>query len=295
MSDYDPNEPPLGWEPDQEPQHDAFVQSVSLSGLPASAGDIPLNLDFPNWMQDNQGMYPLCHAHMSTGCAELLAGLESNGQFPQYSRFATAIWDLIMDGGDARAPAGASIGGSLKTGIKNGYADEKLMPYLSDTVHWTNGIHEEVKQNAALHHYDSVVPGIRDYRSLDAALTSGRCVVGFGLYWTTGWDAVQNTDTLSYMPGGRVRGGHAILAAGWKTVGGDRWPMIHNSHATWGVRRRCAVAPKVWDRILDPRSSPFGAFAITNIKLDDANPQPLDWASWLNAQQFTSGGEVQWW
>ena len=288
----------LGWSPDLESQHSSDIAALSLAdgSLPCSSlapSDTPLNLD-PSWfIQKNQGCWPFCHAHMRNGIVRLLYWLTTKGKQEEFSRYYAAITDLRMDGNDSE-PAGASIGGSLKASIKYGEALEAEMPYPplwpnppvngpDATDAWcrrnyTNKLPESATQDSMSRHIQSIVPNIRTYKDLDAALTSGRTAVGFGMNWTTGWAGVRSVDTVKYFPSGRVLGGHALLFFGWRTILGRRYPIMHNSHDGWGINRRAAIAPEVCDQILS--QSQFGAFAVTNIAIEEkdaAQAQPWDW------------------
>lgn len=285
---FDPNGFGLGWRKDEEPKHENFVASVSVSvgDLPcaaASEADIPNDM-IPDWFtQNNQGSWPFCHAHMRTGMEECLAWLETKGTVYQFSRAFAAIMDMRMDGDD-RYPEGASIGGSLKSAIRDGAAMEPLLPYFP-TGKYSNKVPETVKADALTRRIHSLIPNIRSYSALDKILTSGRGAVGFGMDWTTGWAAFRGVDQVAKMPGGRVLGGHALFFFGWKKIAGERWPFLHNSHAGWGVHMRTAVAPRVIDYIL--QNSRYGAYGATNIVMNDPSDkivQPWDWITTANFQ-----------
>lgn len=284
----------FGWNPDLEEQHAEAMSACTLE-LPcaASGTPIPKDMDYDWFLQDLQFMWPFCHAHMRTGMEEILAFLRLHKVF-QYSRRLASVLDMRMDGND-RAPAGASIGGSIRAGMKWGTCLESLYPYFPNidpsqfSRTYSNQIPADVMASAGHIHIASVSPAIRSFADLDSWNTSGKAAIGLGIDWTTGWDALQGIEVLDHVPGGTVRGGHALLIAGWKTVGGQRYPYLHNSQTDrWGKRRRIAIAPKVWDAIL-PRTR-FGAYAATSIDMDDPAPtaQPWDWVA--NADFAGTGG-----
>jgi len=280
----------FGWKPELEDKHD--LSDISLATLPCSLpaeSDIPKDMN-PTWFtQDNQGVWPFCHAHMRTGIVECLYWLATKGQTQNFSRYYAAITDMKMDGDDSQ-PEGASIGGSLKASIKYGEAVESLMPYPplqpnppTNNInrwcqqHYSNKIADTVSQDATHRGIESIIPNLRTYKDVDNALVSGRTAVGFGLYWTTGWASFRGKSVVESGVGGQVLGGHAVFFFGWETHNNVRYPILHNSHLGWGTNMRIAVAPSIVDSIL--RNSPFGAFAVTNIKKDDPTPisQPWDW------------------
>lgn len=285
------NEPALGWIPENEEQHSADLVNITLAygalpcSMPAEAS-IPADM-IPEWfLQRLQGSWGFCHAFMRTGIVRALYWLSTKGQTVDLSPYFAAITDLRMDGNDA-VPGGASIGGSLKGSIKYGETLETLMPYPADNARYSNKISPNVLQEAAHRHIKSIVPGIRSYAALDAAQVSGHTAIGFGMNWYTGDDAVRGVDMIKTNPStGRYRGGHALMFFGWKTIAGERWPLLHNSHLGWGEKdkRRAYVAPKVVDAWL--KGSQYGAFAVTDLLLD----QPVQNASWdwVTAANFQS-------
>lgn len=296
------DEPSLGWLPDKEDQHAAEIVKFSrgygaVTCDAPNPSDIPADLD-PTWfIQKVQGVWPFCHAHMRAGIVEVLYWLATKGTVQDFSRYYAAIMDMRMDGNDSE-PEGASISGSLRSSVKDGDALESLFPYPQlqpngnvdidawCKQHYSNKIDATTVQDASQRHIKSVVPGIRSYANLDAALVTGRTAIGFGMTWTTGWDAIRRVDTVKSFPQGRIRGGHALMFFGWRTIAGERWPLLHNSHDGWGIKRRAALAPAVIDRLLS--NNQFGAFAVTNIELKDSNPQPQSW-DWVTAANFQSG------
>jgi hypothetical protein len=260
-----------GWKEENETLHN--VDDLRHSVVCLGASDVPDDLDI-DWFQDDQGAQPFCHAHMRTGAAEILAGLKM-GEFPQYSRYFAAITDMFMDGDDASTPQGASIGGSLRASIKYGEALEKLMPYEPDPRRYSRHIDPPVLTDAQQRGLVSLSPKINDYATMMSLMTSGRYVIGFGLKWTTGWANLRNVATAEGRSiGGQILGGHAVLFFGWKTIKGDKWPILHNSHDGWGVQRRCAIPPNFVDYILN--GSIYGAWGMSDIKLNDFTPAPVD-------------------
>jgi len=282
-------EPELGWLPELEEQHEVAIAEISAPAPVCSAGDIPKELDVSWFTQQDQGLWPFCHAHMRTACLEYLYWVATRGQVTQYSRRFAAITDMRMDGDDSR-PNGASIGGSMRASQKYGEALEELLPYFGDTG-YSNRIPENVMANADAHRIRSLAPACRSYEAMDAALTSGLVALALGFDWTTGWDDLKGAEYLDDMPRGRVRGGHALAGFGWRTRGGERWYALHNSHPQWGVARKCYLSPRVWDRLL--KESRFGACLVSDLELKDALPaRPWDWletANFSNGMQLSLG------
>ena len=280
----------FGWNPELEAQHAAAIQAMTVSPpCEAASGDIPETMD-PDWfLQDLQGPWPFCHAHMRTGMEEILAWLATHQVF-QFSRKLAAVLDMRMDGNDSR-PAGASISGSIRAGQKWGTCLEKDWPYYATNQDaYTNKIPAAVMEKAGHFHITTVSPSIRTYQDLDRWNTSGRAVIGFGMDWTTGCDALTDKAQAAAIPRGAYRGGHALLVFGWRTVKGERWPIVHNSQSNrWGVRRRCAWSPAIWNAVLS--QSRFGAFAATNISMDDPAPMAQPWG-WVQDAYFTSTGRI---
>lgn len=285
-----------GWNPDLESQHDAEIAKVStgfgvLNCAAPAAEAIPLNLEIDWFTQDDQGAWPFCHAHMRAGIEEVLYWLTTKGKVKQASRLYDAITDMRMDGNDS-SPEGASIGGSLRAAIKDGWCEETILPYPplypQDGIgrHYSNKIPETATEDSKHRHIKSIVPGIRTYKDVDAALVSGRTAVGFGMNWLSGWGQIRGVGTVNSTPSGRNLGGHALFFFGWRTISGLRYPILHNSHNGWGIKRRAAIHPHVVDDIL--AHSQFGAFAVTNIEIDDPIPQPQPW-DWLTSGNFQSG------
>lgn len=291
----------LGWRHDIEDRVDLEGLILAEGRVPCSTpaeSTIPDNLDLEWFIQAVQGVWPFCHAFMRVGIFRILYWLATKGKVIDISEYYAAITDMKEDGDDSR-PSGASIGGSLKASINFGEVLETLMPfpplYPSGNVsnydawcqqHYSNKISEAVKEDAKLRGIKSIVPGIRSYNDLDRALVSGRTVVGLGMDWTSGWDAVKGVDKVIHLPSGRYRGGHALMVFGWKKIEGRRWPILHNSHESWGVRRRAAVSPETWNDIL--QRSRYGAYAVTNIALDEPEPTHQPW-DWLTVDSLKSG------
>lgn len=261
----------FGWKPEFECLHDVS-RITSSARVSVSAADVPDNVDLANWIQDDQLQLPFCHAHMRTGCEEILQQLVT-GDVIQYSRYYAAITDMRQDGDD-RYPEGASIKGSMLAAIKTGAALETLMPYLQNERQYSNKIKDVVTANALNHHIKSMTDAIRSYDEMLALLITGRYVIAFGLDWTTDLANLKNVTKCDHTTSGGILGGHAVLSFGWTTVNGSKWPYLHNSHLGWGVRRRVAMCPQWWDRILS--RSRFGAFGISDIALDDYTPKPRD-------------------
>lgn len=267
-----------GWKPENEHLHDLsdITHSVACSVDPGEK--VPDNLDLP-WMQDDQLGWPFCHAHMRSGAEEILAGLQmDNGKFPSYSRYFAAITDMREDGDD-RSPEGASISGSIRAAIRWGDPNEDLFPYPPyDPRRYSNQIPASVVAAAKAHKLKSVSPRVQSYDQMIGMAKSQRYVFLIGLFWTEGMAALRGVETsqgTSPFSGG-VLGGHAVLSFGWKKVGGDLWPILHNSHNGWGVRRRVALSPKFWDRVLqDPT---FGVWGASDIELTDFTPVPREYS-----------------
>lgn len=273
------NDIALGWDPDKEDQHLPQMSSIcaaipSLSVMTA-ASEIPDNFD-PDWfLQDLQAMWPFCHAHMRTGMEEALYFFAMKN-YVQFSRRFAAITDMRMDGNDSQ-PAGASIGGSLRSAIKDGNGPESQLPYFKDGERYSNVIPSSFQRTS---HIKSVVPGIQSYEDLDAAQTTGRAVVGFGMDWYSGFSNIGDAGTFDGNPFfGSYMGGHALFFLGWRKVGGDRWPLLHNSHPRWGgARRRVALSPRTCNLIL--KNNRFGVYAATDIETTDKAPVSRSW-DWL--------------
>lgn len=284
--------PALGWIPENEEQHAEELVNIALAygalpcSLPAESA-IPADM-IPDWfLQRVQGSWGFCHAFMRTGIVRALYWLSTKGQTVDFSPYFAAITDLRMDGNDT-VPGGASIGGSLRGSIKYGEALETLLPYPADNARYSNKIPANVMEDASHRHIKSIVPGIRSYAALDAAQVSGHTAIGFGMNWYTGEDAIRGVDTIKTNPAtGRLRGGHALMFFGWKTIAGERWPLLHNSHLGWGEtnKRRAFVNPKVVDAWL--KNSQFGAFGVTNLDIGEiVQNEPWDW---VTASSFKSG------
>lgn len=273
-----------GWRPDLEDGQN--VASITHPVICTGAADgIPAAYDVPpdQWTQDDQGGWPFCHAHMRTGAEELLAW-KLTGKAPSYSRYYAAITDMRQDGDDSK-PEGASIKGSMIAATRTGCALESTKAYPAlwapsgqNQGRWMNSVYSntigsETQASAKLHHIKSLSPAIRSYDQMKAMAISGRYVFAFGLYWTESLSSLQKvsvcTDSRS---SGSVLGGHAVLSFGWITKNGDLWFKLQNSHFGWGVDRRVAFSPKWWDSTL--RLTQFGMFGISDIALDDYNPQP---------------------
>lgn len=263
----------FGWEPELEVQHFSAVTSLEAAAVCQSAGTVPAKFDF-TWVQRGQRRRPFCHAHMSGGMAEVLCLLSTAKQV-QFSRYYSAITDMRMDGNDSR-PAGASIGGSLRARIKFGDCLDRLKPYLSDNEQYSNKISDVCTDDATHHHIKSLTSQIRSYDQWKALAITGRYVLGFGLDWTEGLAALKGVGQYCNQPlGGQVLGGHAVMSTPrWITVNGDLWFPLDNSHDGWGMQMKCYMPPKFWDRILS--GSRFGAWASSDIALDDMAPQPID-------------------
>ena len=283
MAEFD--EFPLGFDETHEEVQAGQLGEMLLAELPCSApSDIPKDMPVDWFTQQSQGSWPFCHSHMRTACAEFLYWLATKGKVVQYSRAFGAITNLRMDGNDSR-PAGASISGSMRAANKYGEALEDLFPYFKNGI-YTNQIPASVSDNASKHRIEKVVPSCRSYDQMDAALTTGLFALALGFTWTTGWDAVRGQQFLDGIPGGRVRGGHALAGFGWLTRAGERWYCLHNSHDGWGTNMRCYLSPKTWDNLL--RNSPYGANLVSDIKITDETVS-RDW-EWLAGMNFDAGG-----
>jgi hypothetical protein len=151
--------------------------------------------------------------------------------------------------------------------------------------HYSNQISETVSEDAKKRHLKSIVPNIRSYDALDRALVSGRTAIGFGIDWNSGWAGLRGVDKCSTFPSGRFFGGHALMFFGWRTFGGERWPLMHNSHEGWGQKRRVAIAPRTVDWML--KNSRYGAVAATDVELNEPIPEARDW-DWVTADNFRS-------
>ncbi len=269
----------FGWKEENESLHDVSALEHSARCM-VSASDVPDTVEC-SWMQDDQGPLPFCHSSMSTGAGEILAGMATAEPgkppvFPQYSRYFSAIMNLRQDGDD-RYPDGASIRGAMLAAIK-GLALESLMPYLKSSNQYSNRIPESVQANAKLHRIKSITPPIRSYDEMNAIMPSGRYVMAFGLQWTQGLANLRNVRTCPNLTGGQVLGGHAVLSSpSWITQGGDKWYALDNSHNGWGLKRRVFMSPQWWDWMLR-RSGQYGAFAASDIALDDFTPKPRDFS-----------------
>lgn len=280
-----------GWKEEYEEKHSNDLASICCAQghVPiASLGEanIPPNMDFEWFTQNDQLGWPFCHAHMRTGMEEILYYLATQGKIQNFSRYYAAITDMRMDGDDSR-PEGASIGGSLRSAVKDGAAIETLMPYPPyNPRNYSNKIPANVKEDALSRHIKSLITGIRSYDDVDRLLTSGRGVVGLGFNWTQGWANIRGYDAVKQVPGGRILGGHALFLAGWKTIGNRRCPILHNSHDGWGVKRRAALFPEVVDYLI--KTSRYGAFGATTIELGDKDPKPQPW-DWVKGANFASG------
>lgn len=263
----------FGWEPENEEQHTTAVASYQARAICSAPDVIPDTFDF-TWIQRDQRRRPFCHAHMRGGMEEVLCLLGTRKQV-QFSRYFDAITDMRMDGNDSR-PAGASISGSLRGAIKFGSCLNNLMPYLKDNEGYSNRISTECMADAAHHHIASITTQIRSYDQWKALAITGRYVLGFGLDWTEGLAALSGVRQWNNQPlGGSVLGGHAVMSTPrWITVNGDKWFPLDNSHYQWGRDMKCFMPPKFWDRILG--NSRFGAWAASDITLDDISPQPID-------------------
>jgi len=276
---------PLGFDETHEEDQASQLGDMLLTELPCAApSDIPKDMTVDWFTQQGQGSWPFCHAHMRTACAEFLYWLATKGKIVQYSRAFAAITDLRMDGNDSRA-AGASISGSMRGSNKYGEALETLFPYFPDG-RYTNQIPANVTENASKHRIEKIIPNCRSYDQMDAALTTGLFALAIGFTWTTGWDDIRGQQFLEALPGGRVRGGHALAGFGWVTRAGERWYGLHNSHPGWGVNMRAYLAPKLWDNLL--RNSPYGANLVSDIKITDETTS-RDW-EWLADANFDAGG-----
>lgn len=285
---------PLGWLEEEEHQHTEHLAPFTVPEFLCSApASIPDTLDVP-FLQRTQGYTPFCHGFMRRFVEVCLAWLATNGQVYNFSPYYAAVGDMIMDGNASR-PVGASIGGSLRASLSFGSAEEQYQswPAIFNTENYARGYNGKLlapaQDNAKMHHMQSVVPGVRSYDDMDKALSSGACCMGYGLTWTTGFDALRGVTTADHVPGGTVRGGHAQAAFGWITKAGERWYYNHNSHDGWGVRNRIAYSPSMWDKIL--KNSRYGAFICSNIKLDDAKPIAAPGWDWLAGANF--GGNTQ--
>ena len=268
----------FGWDPDKEQLHDLTPLLASISSLDTltASSEIPDDFD-PDWFtQDLQGMWPFCHAHMRTGMEEWLYYLQVHNYVQMSRRFA-AITNLRMDGND-KSPTGASIGGSIRAAVKNGNGPEQQLPYFGPKGQdpYSNRIPASFQATSFI---KSVVAGIDSYKALDGALITGRAVVGFGMDWYSSFSNIGEIASFDGNPFlGSYLGGHAIFAGGWRTINGDRWPLLHNSHPRFGERRRVALSPKTWDRIL--KANRFGVFAATDIETNDETPASRSW-DWL--------------
>lgn len=299
----DNNQFGLGWKPELEGLHAEAIAANALSTgsllCSLSESEIPANLD-PTWfVQKNQGCWPFCHAHMREGIVKVLYWLSTKGQVQDFSRYYAAITDMRMDGNDSQ-PEGASIGGSLNASIKYGEPLESLMPYPPlqpdnpgpgfnydrwCAQHYSNKIAEGVQEDANQRHIKSLVPGIRSYSQLMNALTSGRTAIGIGITWTSGWAQIRGVDVVHHLPSGRILGGHALFLFGWRTIGGEKYPLMHNSHDGWGINRRAALSPSCIDDMLNRNG--FGCIAATNIELTEKVPQAQPW-DWITPDSFES-------
>lgn len=193
----------------------------------------------------------------------------------QFSRYYAAITDMRMDGDDSR-PTGASISGSLRSAIKDGACLDVLQPYLADTDRYSNSIPALALADSKQHHVKSLTTQIRSYDQWKSLALTGRYVLGFGLDWTEGLASLRGVRQYANQSlGGSVLGGHAVASTPrWITVNGDKWFPLDNSHDGWGVDMKCFMPPKWWDRILS--TSRFGAWASSDIAIDDLAPQPIE-------------------
>lgn len=263
----------FGWEPEKEHQHQAAVAALAPKAMCAIPSSVPATFNFI-WQQRSQRRRPFCHAHMRGGMEEVLCYLSTKRQV-KFSRYFDAISDMRMDGDDSH-PAGASISGSLRAAIKDGSCLDSLKPYLADTDTYSNRISQDAVADAAHHHIASITTQIRSYDQWKALAVTGRYVLGFGLDWTEGLASLRSVGSYDNRGlGGEILGGHAVMSTPrWVTVKGDLWFPLDNSHDGWGKDMKCFMPPKWWDRILS--TSRFGAWASSDITLDDMHPQPLD-------------------
>lgn len=263
----------FGWEPEQEQQHQLAVATLAPRATCAAPDVVPDIFDFP-WVQRDQRRRPFCHAFMRGGMEEVLCLLGTRKAI-QFSRYFDAITNMRMDGNDSR-PTGASISGSLRAAIRYGSPLDRLKPYLEDDEAYSNRITAECLADATHHHISSITTQIRSYDQWKALAITGRYVLGFGLDWTQGLASLQGQRQFGNQSlGGAILGGHAVMSTPrWITVNGDKWFPLDNSHSRWGVGMRCFMPPKFWDRILG--NSRFGAWAASDITLDDISPQPID-------------------
>ena len=251
----------LGWNPDLEAQHAAALTALHQP-LCALSAAIPDVIDPRSTIHcNNQGPFNSCEGNSRAKCLEYCNWVISGTWTKLSARFSyltTKIVDGTLNGPDA----GASIAGGVLASTKYGECTEERLPYWNWSAgeQYSNGIPPSATEMGLAHRLRSSTP-LRSYDEGIAFLGGGVGAITFGITWTT--DLRDCTGVITAVRGTAL-GGHAVAILGYIPRGGERWPLLYNSHSkSWGDNGTALVAPRLFDDWC--RNSPYGVYGVSDL------------------------------
>lgn len=175
----------------------------------------------------------------------------------RFSYLAARIIDGTNDGPDQGAQIEAGARGSLEIG----YVTEQVLPYWRDGEQFDPELPLSVLDIAS----KSKAPSICRMRSMDEIIRfigSGQGAVIYGIWWTEGLMNFRGSEPIRSSFGPGNVGGHALCIAGYKNIGGEKWPKTWNSHGRgWGDNGTFTANPDLLWRAIE--EAPWGAYGIS--------------------------------
>jgi hypothetical protein len=232
------------------------LDAVAKCAAAPVSGDMPVEV-VPPLPINNQFHFNSCCGNAVDKAMEFDHWIETGCVVNLSARFAYLSAKSVE--GSLSHDDGAQIGSAGIASQQFGHCLEKTFPYWGQSDGYSIGIPEAANREAAQHKLQSVVEPTSIDECLDL-IGSGQCGLWFGINWgntlsnlSIGPDAVLTSKNVLREGGG----GHAQCLCGYKTIGGQRVPMIWNSWGeSWNNGGTWLCDPDLLWRLI--QSAPFG-------------------------------------
>jgi len=255
----------LGWNPDQEARHATAIVALNRPLCAASEAVLPANVDPRGVLSiNNQGPFNSCEGNARAKVAEGLNWIKTGQVIKLSSRLAyltSKIIDCSLEGPDQ----GATISGGALASQRFGETEEANCPYWD----FENGATYDrelppAALSLALEHRLGAIAPLRGHSDWIRGIGLGFGFVLFGITWTDRLRASNGLWARLRDLGGETLGGHALAGMGYVERGGEKWPIVFNSHSRkWGDQGTALMSPEVCDWIC--ANSPFPPLLLSDL------------------------------
>lgn len=252
-------------------RHDNAMAALSKPTCAVRDADIPDEVDPADTLTiTDQGPFNSCCGCATDKALERDHFIECQEVINLSARFSY-LAARTMDGSSRGPDAGAMIEGGARGAAEMGCVEESDFPYWPfDENAFDPHIPEPILQLAAKHKVRSIARmGSMD--DIIRFIGSGQGAVIYGMWWSDGMMNYRGESPISRSFGSGSQGGHALCIAGYKNIGGEKWPKTWNSHGRdWGDGGTFTAHPDVlWNAI---RSAPWGAWGISGLSSFTVRP-----------------------